>query len=163
MVPMTMADRCDACGKKDLQPGDAIEVSLHGKPLGGEETCLRSITTCKECHAKIAGENGDILAVAMRSMVSSGKESYLATYAKHLERRLRDMETDAQLKDVDVAKMETELENAKEHVDFLEKIVAACKGCKSLFDQLKSTLPGITARAGDRRAGSGGSKRIDGL
>jgi hypothetical protein len=135
---MVMTGRCDACGKKNLQPGDTNAVSLHGKPRDGETIRFRSITACKECYAKITAENGDILAIAMQSMVSSGKDSYLATYIKHVERRLRDREIDANLKDVDVAKMETELENAKEHIAFLEKIIAACKSCKPLFDRIKS-------------------------
>ena len=130
---------CKSCNKK-LRPGEANEISLQARDANGEIIHLRSIAECKDCLAKIIAENDDILDCAMKAMISSGKESYLATYAKHLEKRLRELEMEMALKLVDMAGIESEIENFKEHVTFLERIIGecGCNKCTALFDQIKT-------------------------
>jgi hypothetical protein len=132
---MTGKVTCTICGKEI--PGCGVTIVLRSRDGNGKETVLGAATTCTGCHVKIVAESPGIIGCSLKAILSTGKDSYLATYCKHLERRLRELEIET--KAVDMQAMETERDAAMNqgHVTFLEKIIKNCKSCSSLFAREK--------------------------
>lgn len=140
MIRVKDKTTCAICGKE--VPRGGVTIVLRSQDGIGKETILGAVTTCTGCHAKIVTEDPSILECSIKAMISSGEESYLATYCKHLERRLRDLEIETNLKDADMAKMESDRDDAmdRDHAKFLERIIANCKSCSSLFARKKDEM-----------------------
>jgi hypothetical protein len=106
------------------------EIALQARERYGSCTDFRSITTCNSCFTTVMTKHGGykandaVLAGMIKALIMdpAGMDTYLVTYAKHLERRLRDLEMETSMKDVTLAKMEVERDECKDKIEFLEKL-----------------------------------------
>jgi hypothetical protein len=126
---------CCTCKKKS-RPGESGKIALEARDGIGNKVELRSVRVCSECFKKIAkhegqhvmDEGGDLAAALDAMFINDG--SYLATYAKHLARRLRELEVETHLKDAALERLGDDLAAWKGRAESFERAARQC-GCKA--------------------------------